>query len=181
MRGSATSRASRPPISWRSSSSSRWSALAHARCSAVRRAAARLAAARDTGLLGEALDDVALRQVVVPGEADAALEVRGHLADVVAEPAQRLDPVRGDELAAAPDAGAAADDAAVGDVAAGDDRALADPEDLADLGATLDDLDDLGLEHALEGRLDVVGELVDDVVQRGRRRPRPRPRGAPSR
>ena len=99
------------------------------------------------------------------GEADAALVVRLDLADVVAEAAQRLDPVGGDDLAAAPDAGAAADDPAVGDERAGDDRALADAEDLADLGAALDDLDDLRLEQALEGRLDVVGQLVDDVVQ----------------
>ena len=59
----------------------------------------------------------------------------------------------------------AADDAAVRHERAGDDRALADTEDLADLGAALDDLDDLRLEQALERRADVVGQLVDDVVQ----------------
>ena len=57
------------------------------------------------------------------------------------------------------------DDAAVRDEAAGDDRALADPEDLADLGPTLDHLHHLRLEHALQGRVDVVRELVDDVVE----------------
>ena len=57
------------------------------------------------------------------------------------------------------------DDPAVGDEGAGDDRALADAEDLADLGPALDDLDDLRLEQALERGLDVVGELVDDVVE----------------
>ena len=57
------------------------------------------------------------------GEADAALEARLDLADVVLEPAQRVDLVGRDDLAAAPQAGAAvADDPAVGDVRAGDDR-----------------------------------------------------------
>ncbi len=42
---------------------------------------------------------------------------------------------------------------------------LADAEDLAHLRATLDDLHDLRLEHALEGGLHVVGQLVDDVVE----------------
>ena len=41
----------------------------------------------------EALDDVALFQVVEVGQADAALVVLLDLADVVAEPAERLDPV----------------------------------------------------------------------------------------
>ena len=99
------------------------------------------------------------------GEPDAALVVRLDLADVVAEAPQRLDPVGRDDLAAAPDPRAAADDAAVGDVRPGDDRVLADPDDLADLGAALDDLDDLRLEQALERRIDVVGQLVDDVVE----------------
>ena len=44
-------------------------------------------------LLGEAFDDVAFLEVVEPGEADAALVVLLDLADVVAEPAERLDPV----------------------------------------------------------------------------------------
>ena len=99
------------------------------------------------------------------GEADAALVVRLDLADVVAEAPERLDPVGGDDLAAAPDARAAADDASVGDVRPGDDRVLADADDLADLRAALDDLDDLRLEQALERRIDVVGQLVDDVVE----------------
>ena len=37
--------------------------------------------------------------------------------------------------------------------------------DLAHLGPALDDLHDLRLEQALERRLDVVGQLVDDVVE----------------
>ena len=86
------------------------------------------------------LDDVALLEVLEPGEADPALEVLGDLADVVAEAAERLDPVVGDDLlAAAPDARATADDPPVGDEAARDRRALADPEELPDLGAALDE------------------------------------------
>src|SRR5207342_1215609 len=108
------------------------------------------------GLTGEAFDDVALFQVVEVGEPDATLVVRLHLAHVVAEAPQRLDPVGGDDLAAAPDAGATTDDVPVGDVRPGDDGVLADADDLADLRATLDHLDDLGLEQAVEGRLDVV-------------------------
>ena len=97
---------------------------------------------------------------------DAALEVREDFADVVAETPQRLDAVRGDDLGAAPDAGvAAADDAPVGHERTGDHRVLADADDLADLGAALDDLHDLRLEQALEGSFDVVGQLVDDVVE----------------
>ena len=115
-------------------------------------------------------------------ESDAALVVLLDLADVVAEAAQRLDPVGGDHLAAAPDAGVAAtDDPAVGDERAGDDRALADPDDLADLRPTLDDLDDLRLEQALERGLDVVGQLVDDVVEPDVDALRPRPPGGRSR
>src|SRR5262249_19097334 len=144
-------------ISWRRSSSTR-----SVRWLIGRRPSAGHAA---DGLVREALDDVALDEVVEPGEADAALEVLGHFADVVPEPPERLDPVGLDDLAAPPDARAAiADDAPIGDVAPGDHRALADAEDLADLRAALDHLDHLGLEHALEGRVDVVGELVDDVV-----------------
>ena len=62
-------------------------------------------------------------------------------------------------------AGAATDDAAIGDVRAGDDRVLADADDLADLRPALDHLHDLRLEQTLEGRVDVVGQLVDDVVE----------------
>src|SRR4029079_15251951 len=87
------------------------------------------------------------------------------LTDVVPEPPERLDPVGRHDLAVAPDAGTAADDPAVGDEAARDDGRLADPEDLANLRAALDDLDDLRLEQTLEGRRDVIRELVDDVVE----------------
>src|SRR6476661_10977906 len=128
--------------------------------------AGRLGDGRSTDRLGgEALEHVALDDVARRGEADAALEPGLDLADVVLEPAERVDLVGGDHLAAAPDAHApGADDAAVGDVRAGDDRS-ADLDDLAHLGAPLDDLDLLRLEQARECLLDVVDELVDDVVQ----------------
>src|SRR5882672_3458218 len=117
------------------------------------------------GLRGETLDDVALFEVVVVGEADAAFVVRLDLADVVAEAPQRLDPIGRDHLAIAPDTSAGPDDPTVGDERTGDDRALADPEDLADLRPTLDDLDDLRLEEPLERGRNVVRQLVDDVVK----------------
>src|SRR4249920_2090158 len=97
-------------------------------------------------LLREALDDVALGQVVEVGQADAALEVLLHLADIVAEAPQRLDPVGRDDLATAPHPGSATHDPAVGHEAARDHRALADLEDLTDLCPTLDDFDDFRLE-----------------------------------
>ena len=151
IRGSATSRATIAVISWRSSSSTRSVRWLIGTPHGAQRAARQPATARLTVWDGEAFDDVALFEVVVVGEADAALVVGGDLADVVAEAAQRLDLVGRDDLAAAPDPRAAADDPAVGDVRAGDDGALADAEDLADLGATLDDLDHDRLEQALEG------------------------------
>src|SRR4029078_10151189 len=112
----------------------------------------------------EALAGGALLDVRGRGEVDRAPEAGLDLADVVLEPAQRVDPVRRDHLAAAPDAhAAAADDAALGDRGAGD-HAPPDLDDLADLGAALDDFDLLRLEHAGEGPLDVVGEWVECVV-----------------
>ena len=103
--------------------------------------------------------------VVEAGEADAAFVAGRDLADVVLEATQRGDAVGGDELAVAIDAGTAAHDATVGHVAAGDGLAAPDAEDLAHLGTALDGLDDLWLEHAGEGGLHVLGELVDDVVE----------------
>src|SRR6476620_2899558 len=112
-----------------------------------------------------ALDDVAFLDNVEVGEPDAALVVGEHLADVIAEPAERLDPVGCDHLAATPDACPASDDPSVGDERTGDHRVLADADDLTDFGTSLDDLDDLGFEQALKGRVDVVGQLVDDVIE----------------
>src|SRR4029077_4013126 len=114
---------------------------------------------------GITLDDVAFEDVGGFHEPDAAPEAGLDLADVVLEPAERVDLVRGDDLAAAPQAHAAgANDATVGDVRAGDHLAP-DLDQLADLGAALDDLDLLRLEETTERLLDVVGELVDDVVE----------------
>ena len=48
--------------------------------------------------------------------------------------------------------------------AAGDVADPRHPEDLADLGGAELDLLELGLEHALEGRLDLLDRLVDDRV-----------------
>ena len=97
---------------------------------------------------------------------DPALVVRPHFADVVTEATERLDAIGGDDLRAAPDADVpTANDPAVGHERAGDDRVLADPDDLANLCSTLDDLDDHRLKEALEGRIHIVGELVDDVVE----------------
>src|ERR1035437_5948863 len=132
MRGSVTSRSNDRPISCRRSSS-----ILSVRCVIESRYSG------STGrpahhLLGEAFDDVALDQVVGPGQADAALEVCGDFADIVREASKAFDPVRVDDLAATPDASVATtDDAAVGDVATGDDCDLADLEELSDLRSPL--------------------------------------------
>src|SRR5262249_22287633 len=115
-------------------------------------------------LLAEALDDVAFFELVEGDEPDPAFEAGRHFAHIVAEAAQRLDPIRlDDQLAAAVDTRAAADDAAVRDVGTGD-RLASDAEDLADLGATLDNLHLLRFEHARQGGLHFLGQPVDDVV-----------------
>src|SRR3990172_8768364 len=131
----------------------------------VRRGAPLRGEGTTDGLGAEALDHVALLEIIEPGKGDAAFEAGCDFADVVPEATQRLDPVGGDDLPASPDPGAASDDPPVGDVRARDDLALANLDDLADLGPTLDDLDLLRLEEPGEGLLDVVGELVDDVVE----------------
>src|SRR4051812_6918470 len=114
----------------------------------------------------ERLDDVLDLDVVERPEPDTALVTLADLGHVVLEAAQRLDgQVVGDHDAVAdqpglrvPVDGPAADDRA-GDVA--DPR---HPEDLADLRAAEGDLLVLRLEHALEGRLDLLDRLVDDRV-----------------
>src|SRR3954451_22278517 len=98
-------------------------------------------------LMSEALDDVALFDVVELVEADAALVARGDFADVVAEATQRIDPIRRDELAAPVDARSALDDPAVRHIAARD-NVPAGAEDLADLCAAFDDFDLLRLQEA---------------------------------
>src|SRR3954453_15610092 len=114
----------------------------------------------------ERLDDVLDLDVVERPQADTALVALADLGDVVLEAAQGLDgEVVGDDDPVAdqpglrvPVDGPAADDRA-GDVA--DAR---HPEDLADLRRAELDLLVLRLEHALEGRLDLLDRLVDDRV-----------------
>src|SRR3954449_5087641 len=114
----------------------------------------------------ERLDDVLDLDVVERPQADTALVALADLGDVVLEAAQGLDgEVVGDDDPVAdqpglrvPVDGPAADDRA-GDVA--DAR---HPEDLADLRRAERDLLVLRLEHALEGRLDLLDRLVDDRV-----------------
>src|SRR4051794_15601950 len=114
----------------------------------------------------EGLDDVLDLDVVERPQADTALVALADLGDVVLEPAQRLDgQVVGDDDAVADQPGLRVTD----DRAATDDRTrdVADarhPEDLADLRGAELDLLVLGLEHALEGRLDLLDRLVDDRV-----------------
>src|SRR3954463_15753791 len=114
----------------------------------------------------EGLDDVLDLDVVERPQADTALVALADLGDVVLEPAQRLDgQVVGDDDAVADQPGLRVTD----DRAATDDRTrdVADarhPEDLADLRRAELDLLVLRLEHALEGRLDLLDRLVDDRV-----------------
>src|ERR1019366_8437752 len=162
IRGSFTSRERSPPISCRRSSSIRSVRAVTGRGSCGLASAGSHPA---DGLRAEALDDVALLEFLVAGQADPALQVLGNLASVGAEATERLDPVSRHDLAAAPHPGPATDDPAVGHEAARDHRGLADLEDLADLCPTLDNLDDFGLEQPPEGGGDVIRQLVDDVVQ----------------
>ena len=96
---------------------------------------------------------------------DAALEVLGDFLDVVLEPLEGLDRPLVDLAALADQPGLGrALDRPLGDEAAGDGADLGDLEDLPDHGAAEVDLLDLGDEHPLDGLLDLVGDLVDDVV-----------------
>src|SRR3954449_5851832 len=114
----------------------------------------RLALERLLDLTGlEELQDVALLDVGVALEHDAALLALVDLGDVVLEAAQRADP-------AGPDDGAVADQArlrAAGDLAVGDDAAGDRPdagglEGLLDLGLAEILLDLLGLQQSLHRR-----------------------------
>src|SRR6476469_6314859 len=111
-------------------------------------------------------DEVAELEVVVGPQVDAALEALADLGDVILEPAQAGDlDVLGDDHTVAGDAcpGAALDLAAAHD-GTGDVAELAGAEDLADLGGAELHLLELRLEHALEGRLDLLDGLVDHRV-----------------
>src|SRR4051794_25438043 len=84
----------------------------------------------------EALEDVALLEVVEAVDDDPALEAGRHLADVLADVAEAVD-VALEELLPSPDhphVGAAADET-IQDVAAGDDVVVRELEGLPDLGA----------------------------------------------
>src|SRR5690242_3318714 len=113
----------------------------------------------------EGLDGVTDPDVVV-ADADTALEALADLGRILLEPAQRVHrQVVGDHHAVPdqPCLGAAADQATAHD-GPGDIADPRYPEDLPDLrGAELDFLE-LGLEHALERRLDLFDRLVDDRV-----------------
>src|SRR5579863_3301509 len=111
------------------------------------------------------LDHVAEVDVVV-ADADTALEALADLGDVILEPAQRLDreALRDHDTVADQARPAATVDRARAHDAAGDVAGPRHPEDLPDLrGAELNFLE-LGLQHALEGRLDLLDGLVDDRV-----------------
>src|SRR3954452_466279 len=114
----------------------------------------------------EGLHDIAFLDVLEVAQDQTALEALADLGDVVLLAAQRgqVEVVRHDR--AVPDhphLRVAADHAA-GDHAAGD---VADPgraEDRTDLRLAQARLLELRLEHALEGRLDLLDRLVDDRV-----------------
>src|SRR4051794_27035387 len=114
----------------------------------------------------ERLDDVLDLDIVERPQADTALVALANLGDVVLEAAQRFHrEVVGDDHAVADHAGLRVPV----DRAGAHDRAghVADPrhpEDLADLCSAEGDLLVLGLEHALEGRLDLLDRLVEDRV-----------------
>src|SRR5918999_3534373 len=113
----------------------------------------------------EALDDVALGDVVGV-EADATLETGGHFPDVILEATERGDARLHDEGAAPEEPRlATADDAPVGDVGAGDVARAPGLDHHPNLGVSLDLLHQLGRQEAREGLAHVVGELVDHVVE----------------
>src|SRR3954463_13715480 len=95
--------------------------------------------ARDLALL-ERLDDVAGLEVLEVGQADAALEARLHLADVVLEALERRDRALPDDRALAEEAhlGATGDDAVL-DEAARHPPDAGHGEHLAHLGVAGDD------------------------------------------
>src|SRR5690349_14073545 len=114
----------------------------------------------------ERLDDVADLDVVVTTQRDTALEALTDLRRVVLEPPQRRDRRvlrRDGAVADDPGLGVAPDETGAHQ-AAGDDADLRGAEHLAHLrGAELHFLV-LGLEQALERRLDLLDGLVDDGV-----------------
>src|SRR2546423_2242297 len=115
----------------------------------------------------EGLDDVLFLDVVEVSEIDTALEAFADLRDVVLLPPQTLDGEVVGHHGAAPDEarlGVPADQAAADDTA-GDVADLAGAEDRADLGGAELHFLVLRLQHALQGRLDLLDRLVDDRVE----------------
>src|SRR4051794_29688142 len=114
----------------------------------------------------EGFDGVTLTDVVEGAESDTALVAFADLRGVVLEPLERLDGQARrdhDPVAHQPGLGVPPDLAGPDD-AAGDVAELARPEHLPDLRAAQLDLFELRLEHALQGRLDLLDRLVDDRV-----------------
>src|SRR4051794_37141598 len=126
----------------------------------------RLALERLLDLTGlEELQDVALLDVGVALEHDAALLALVDLGDVVLEAAQRADPAGPDDRAVADQAGlGTASDLAVGDLTAGDRADARRLEGRLDLGLAERLLDLLGLEHSLHRGAQLFGDLVDHRV-----------------
>src|SRR4051812_8848795 len=114
----------------------------------------------------EGLDDVLDLDVVERPQADTALVALADLGDVVLEAAQRLDgEVVGDDDAVADDPGLRVPvDRAGPDDRTGDVADARHAEDLADLRRAERDLLELRLEHALEGRLDLLDRRVEHRV-----------------
>src|SRR6056297_1443407 len=113
----------------------------------------------------EGLDEIAGLEVLEVGQADTALEALADLTGIILETTQRTDVALPDDRAVAQEAHLrTAGDHTGSHVATGDRADLRHTEDLAHLGFTGDLLFELGLEHADDGLLDVLEELVDDLV-----------------
>src|SRR5687768_748382 len=113
----------------------------------------------------EALDDVALLDVLIVGERHAALVTLADFLDVIFEALElrQVAFVDDDVIAQQPDFAAALDDA-FGDHAARHFADLRDVEDLADVGVTDEALLERRREHAGEEQLHVVRHFVNDRV-----------------
>src|SRR5579864_526800 len=112
------------------------------------------------------LDEVSRLDVLEPIEANAAVEARAHLGDVVLEAPQRRDLALVDHpvVPHQPDRGVARDEP-LDHVAAGHRSHLRHLEGVADLGAADRDLAEGGLEQAGHRLAQLVEQLVDDGVQ----------------
>src|ERR1700737_241611 len=111
------------------------------------------------------LDDVAFLEVLVTLDPNAALEPSYDFLDVVLEPLQPGDLAFVDRLIVAEHLGGRATrDLAVLHPRAGDHAELRNLDWGQNVGATFPDLDEGRLVETLDGPLDVVGDVVDDVV-----------------